>query len=142
MREISTAIDIQASPDQVWAVLIDFTGYPAWNPFIREGSGEAVVGSRLTLRMYPEKGSPITFKPKVLAAEPGKLLRWVGHLIVPGLFDGTHEFTLTATPEGGTHLTQSESFKGLLVPFLGKMIEGTRRNFDNLNEALKMRVEG
>jgi hypothetical protein len=141
MREISTAIDIQASPGQVWAVLIDFAGYPAWNPFIREGSGEAVVGSRLTLRMYPENGSPITFKPKVLAAEPGKVLRWLGHFIVPGLFDGTHEFTLTATPDGGTHLTQSESFKGLLVPFLGKMIEGTRRNFDNLNEALKERVE-
>ncbi|WP_442942245.1 SRPBCC family protein [Nonomuraea sp. NBC_00507] len=90
----------------------------------------------LTLRMYP-----ITFKPKVLAAEPGKVLRWVGHFMVPGLFDGTHDFTLTATPEGGTHLTQSESFKGLLVPFLGKMIEGTQRNFDNLNEALKKRVE-
>ncbi|MGP3910135.1 SRPBCC family protein [Nonomuraea sp. 10N515B] len=142
MREISTAIDIQASPEQVWSILVDFAGYAAWNPFIKEGSGEAVVGSTLVLRMFPENGRPITFKPKVLAAEPGKVLRWVGHLIVPGLFDGTHEFTLTATPDGGTRLTQSESFKGLLVPFLGKMIEGTRRNFENLNGALKKRVEG
>ncbi|MFI7700141.1 SRPBCC family protein [Nonomuraea sp. NPDC049480] len=142
MREISTAIDIQASPEKVWAVLADFAGYAAWNPFIREGSGEAVVGGKLNLRMFPENGRPITFKPEVLAAEPGKSLRWVGHLIVPGLFDGTHEFTLTATPDGGTHLVQSESFTGLLVPFLGKMIEGTRRNFDNFNAALKKRVEG
>ncbi|TMR09128.1 SRPBCC domain-containing protein [Nonomuraea turkmeniaca] len=142
MRTISTAIDIQASPEQVWAVLVDFAGYAAWNPFIREGSGEAIVGGKLTLRMYPENGRPMTFKPEVLAAEPGKVLRWVGRLIVPGLFDGTHEFTLRATPDGGTHLVQSESFKGLLVPFLGKMIEGTQRNFANLNEALKKRVEG
>jgi hypothetical protein len=142
MREISTAIDIQASPEEVWAVLVNFAGYAAWNPFIREGSGEAVVGSKLNLRMFPENGRPMTFKPEVLAAEPGKVLKWVGHFIVPGLFDGTHEFALTATPDGGTHLVQSESFKGLLVPFLGKMIEGTRRNFDNLNEALKKRVEG
>lgn len=142
MREISTAIDIQASPEEVWAVLVNFAGYAAWNPFIREGSGEAAVGSKLNLRMFPENGRPMTFKPEVLAAEPGKVLKWVGHFIVPGLFDGTHEFALTATPDGGTHLVQSESFKGLLVPFLGKMIEGTRRNFDNLNEALKKRVEG
>ncbi|MGN9837827.1 SRPBCC family protein [Nonomuraea sp. H19] len=141
MRAISSAIDINASPEKVWAVLVDFASYPEWNPFMREASGEAVVGGRLVLRMFPENGRPVTFKPEVLAAEPGKRLKWVGHLIVPGLFDGTHEFTLTATPEGGTHLVQSESFKGLLVPFLGKLIEGTTRNFENLNEALKKRVE-
>ncbi|GAA3532550.1 SRPBCC domain-containing protein [Nonomuraea rosea] len=141
MREISTSIDIQASPEQVWAILVDFDGYSSWNPFIREGAGEAVVGGRLTLRMFPESGKPMVFKPEVLAAEPGKVLRWVGHLIVPGLFDGTHQFLLTPTPTG-THLVQSESFKGLLVPFLGKMLEGTARNFERLNEALKKRAEG
>ncbi|MEV0380296.1 SRPBCC domain-containing protein [Nonomuraea sp. NPDC050643] len=141
MREIGSSIDIKATPEQVWAVLTDFSAYASWNPFIREGAGEAVVGGRLTLRMYPERGRPMTFKPTVLTAEPGRALRWIGRLIVPGLFDGIHEFTLTQTPEG-THLVQSERFKGLLVPFLGSMIEGTQRNFERLNEALKQRVEG
>ncbi|MBB5782522.1 hypothetical protein [Nonomuraea jabiensis] len=59
---------------------------------------------------------------------------------MPGLFDGTHEFVLTAT-NSGTRLIQSETFKGILVPFLGKMIAGTERNFARLNEALKRHVE-
>ncbi|GAA4094303.1 SRPBCC domain-containing protein [Nonomuraea soli] len=140
MRHISTSIDIQATPEQVWAVLVDFAGYQAWNPFIQQGAGEARVGSTLTLRMHPENGKPMTFRPKVLQAEPGSRLRWLGHLIVPGVFDGAHEFVLTPVG-GGTRVEQSETFKGLLVPFLGKMIEGTERNFERLNEALKKRVE-
>ncbi|MFE0155098.1 SRPBCC family protein [Nonomuraea sp. NPDC059007] len=140
MREISTSIDIQALPEQVWEVLVDFDGYKTWNPFIREGSGQATVGATLTLRMYPESGKPMTFRPKVLAAEPGRTLRWLGRLIIPGIFDGAHEFTLTAT-ETGTHLVQRETFSGILVPFLGKTIAGTERNFVRLNEALKQRVE-
>ncbi|MFI6476287.1 SRPBCC family protein [Nonomuraea sp. NPDC050663] len=140
MRHISTSIDIQATPEQVWAVLVDFAGYQAWNPFIQQGAGEARVGSTLTLRMHPENGKPMTFRPKVLQAEPGSRLRWLGHLIVPGVFDGAHEFVLTPV-DGGTRVVQSETFKGLLVPFLGKMIEGTERNFERLNAALKQRVE-
>jgi len=30
----------------------------------------------------------MTFRPKVLAAQPGVLLRWIGRLIMPGTFDG------------------------------------------------------
>ncbi|GAA2681552.1 SRPBCC domain-containing protein [Nonomuraea recticatena] len=141
MRQISTSIEIHASPQHVWAVLVDFAGYKGWNPFIREGSGQATVGNTLTLRMHPESGKPMTFRPKVVAAEPGRALRWIGHLIVPGIFDGTHEFILTAT-DNGTHLVQGETFNGFLVPFVGKMIAGTERNFVRMNEALKKHVEG
>ncbi|MEW9549504.1 SRPBCC family protein [Nonomuraea sp. NPDC050783] len=140
MREITSSIDIAASPEQVWDVLVDFAGYSTWNPFIREGAGQAVVGETLVLKMYPENGKPMTFRPRVLEAERGRTLKWLGRFVLPGLFDGAHSFVLTATPQG-THLVQSEAFKGLLVPFLGSMIEGTSRNFARLNEALKQEVE-
>ena len=35
MRAISAAVDIAATPRQVWAVLADLDAYPQWNPFIR-----------------------------------------------------------------------------------------------------------
>jgi hypothetical protein len=140
LREISAAIHIDATPDQVWNTLTDLAGYSQWNPFIREAAGQVAVGAQLTLRMFPAQGRPMTFRPKVLAADTARELRWIGRLIMPGIFDGEHRFTL-GPADGGTDLVQSEKFSGLLVPMVGKTIGGTTDNFRLLNEALKQRVE-
>lgn len=140
MREITTTIDIAAAPIEVWDVLTDFRHYPEWNPFIREASGEARTGQTLTLRMFPAQGRPMTFRPRVLIADPGVELRWLGRFLLPGVFDGEHRFVLSH--QGGvTRVTQSEQFSGLLIPLLGRTIGATTDNFRLLNEALKVRVE-
>ena len=140
MRRISTAIDIAATPERVWAVLADLAAYPEWNPFIRSASGRLAEGARLTVRLTPVGGRAMTFRPKVLAARPGEQLRWIGRLIVAGIFDGTHQFALEDLG-GRTRLTQSETFRGLLVPFTGKTIARTEAGFHALNQALKDRAE-
>lgn len=38
-------------------------------------------------------------------------------------------------------VTQSETFRGILIPFTGKTIMQTETDFRNLNQALKRRVE-
>lgn len=53
MRSISATVDIEATPERVWAVLGDLAAYPEWNPFIRSASGKLAEGGRLTLRMVP-----------------------------------------------------------------------------------------
>ncbi len=141
MKTISHSIQINAPAGEVWEVLTDLAAYPDWNPFIREASGEVAVGQRLTLKMFPADGKPMTFRPRVLVADPGMELRWIGRLVLPGIFDGEHSFTLTATATGGTGLLQAEKFSGLLVPFTGKTIESTEKSFAALNQALKTRVE-
>jgi hypothetical protein len=140
MRAISASVDIAATPQQVWAVLADLDAYPQWNPFIRSASGQVAEGATLTLRLVPAQDRAMTFRPKVLAAEPGRLLRWIGRLIMPGLFDGTHQFALEDLG-GHTRLTQSETFRGVLVPFTGKVITQTEADFRALNQALKQRTE-
>jgi hypothetical protein len=140
MRSISATVDIEATPERVWAVLADLAAYPEWNPFIRSACGELAEGARLTLRMVPEGGRAMTFRPTVLAARPGELLRWIGRLIRPGIFDGTHQFALEDLG-GRTRLTQSETFQGLLVPFTGKTIARAEAGFRALNRALKDRAE-
>ena len=140
MRAISAAVDIAATPRQVWAVLADLDAYPQWNPFIRSASGQLAEGATLTLRLVPAQRRAMTFRPKVLAAEPGLLLRWIGRLIMPGIFDGTHQFALNDVG-GYTRLTQSETFRGVLVPFTGKIITRTEADFRALNQALKQRAE-
>ncbi len=68
----------------------------------------------MTLRMQPPGGRPSPSVTTVTALESARLLEWLGHLGVPGVFDGPHRFELHATP-AGTRLVQSESFRGLLV---------------------------
>lgn len=140
MRSISESVDIAASRRQVWTVLADLDAYKDWNPFIQSASGRLTVGSTLTLRLVPAQGRPLTFRPKVLAAQPGVLLCWIGRLVVPGIFDGTHQFELQELG-GFTRVTQSETFRGVLVPFTGKTITATKMDFRALNHALKARVE-
>jgi len=140
LRRIETAIDIAAPPRAVWDVLVDFAAYPDWNPFIRRLQGEARVGARLEVTVQPPGGKPMTFRPTVLAAEPARELRWLGRVLMPGLFDGEHGFRLEPTA-GGCRLHHGETFGGLLVPLFGKMLDDTERGFAALNAALKERVE-
>lgn len=83
----------------------------------------------------------MTFKPTVLAAEPGKELRWLGRFLVPGLFDGEHSFHLEELPHGRTRFTQAERFAGLLVGLSRGTLAKTRDGFEQMNVALKQRVE-
>src|SRR3712207_6134529 len=95
MKELHSEIEIDAPAERVWRLITDFASYPRWNPFIRTISGEPTTGKRLEVRIEPPGGRGMTFKPKVLKAEPNRELRWLGHLLVPGLFDGEHSFTIS-----------------------------------------------
>ena len=140
MRTISADIVIDAPAREIWDVLADFPRYAEWNPFIRRAEGSATPGERITIRVHQLDRKPSTFKPRIVAAEPGRELRWRGHVLAPGVFDGEHAFELV--PVGaGVRMVQSERFSGLLVPFIGGLIDATLDRFDALNNALKERVE-
>lgn len=141
MRTISADIVIDAPAQEIWDVLADFRRYAEWNPFIRKAEGSATPGERITIRVHQLDRKPNTFKPRIVAAEPGRELRWRGHVITPGVFDGEHVFELTQLDGGAVRVTQSETFSGLLVPFIGGIIDATVDRFDALNNALKERVE-
>lgn len=40
---IETQISIQATPQQVWNVLMDVEQYPEWNPFVKKLVGKLAV---------------------------------------------------------------------------------------------------
>lgn len=141
MRELATSIEIDAPPDRVWSVLTDFDSFPDWNPFIRSARGEVEPGAKLEVRIEPPGGRAMTFKPTVLVAEPGRELRWLGRLLLPGLFDGEHIFRIEPLESGRSRFGQAERFSGVLVPLFGKTLEQTRRGFEAMNEALRRRAE-
>lgn len=83
----------------------------------------------------------MTFRPTVLVVDPNKELRWIGHLLIPGIFDGEHSFTIKPLNENQVLLIQNEEFNGLLIPFFTSMFEDTGRSFEEMNRALKERAE-
>jgi hypothetical protein len=141
MKEITSAIDIEATPQRVWEVVTDFESYPEWNPFIRRASGRPEQGARLEVRIEPPGGRGMTFKPTVLAAEPERELRWLGHLLLPRIFDGEHSFRIEPIGDDRVRFAQAERFTGALVPIFSKTLEQTRRGFEQMNQALKRRAE-
>lgn len=139
MKTMSATIQIAAPPMDVWAVLTDLSSYRDWNPLFREASGQVAAGNRIRLRsVHPANGRLMTVKPKITVAAPGAELRWTASL--PGIMSGEHSFVL-AEADGGTRLTQSEAFRGLLVAFSGKTLARAEASFRELNEALKKRAE-
>jgi hypothetical protein len=141
MRSIEAVVTVAAPPASVWSILVAAEQYDDWNPFITSVSGPLTEGSRPTVRVVPPGRRPMTFRPRVVEASPGLRLAWNGSLLVPGVCDGLHEFLLRPTPAGTTVLVQRETFRGVLVPLLGGMLEPTRQGFEAMHEALRQRVE-
>jgi len=134
---IQTSTDIDASPEEVWSVLTDFEEYPEWNPTLIGMTGQPAEGSELSFH-----SGDMDFTPTVLEVVPGRALRWEGHVVVIGLFDGEHRFTLEPLDGGGTRFTQREDFRGILVPFLsGMLVDETTPSFHEMNAALRERAE-
>ena len=142
VRELHTEIEIAASASTVWKHLVDFSRYPEWNPFVRSIVGEARQGARLKVSVSPPGGRGMTFRPVLLALLPEKELRWLGRLLLPGLFDGEHRFAIEPLSEGRVRFVHAERFAGILVGLLWKtMEEDTRRGFEAMNDALKQVAE-
>jgi hypothetical protein len=139
---IRTEIEIEAPPERVWQILTDFAAYQEWNPFIPRLAGEAAAGARLDVFLQPPGGRGMGIRPTVLAAAPHREFRWLGHLGVPGLFDGEHIFRLEPLGPERIRFVQEERFAGILAPLVLRFIgASTRRGFIAMNEALKTRAE-
>jgi hypothetical protein len=140
-RNIRHTIEIDASPAMVWATLTDTASFRDWNPFMHRAEGELRPSARLEVEIEPPGGRSMKFKPTVLSVEPEHELRWIGRLIMPGLFDGEHSFRLEPLESGSTRFTMAEHFTGLLVPLFGGTLAKTQAGIEQMNVALKARAE-
>lgn len=138
--ELRTELEIEAPPEQVWAVLTDFQRYHEWNPFITRIFGELRVGEKLSVTLSPPESRDWTFRPSLLVCDAPRELRWLGRLWIKGLFDGEHFFQCHEADGGRTRFVHGENLKGFLVKYLS--MTNVARGFVYMNQALKKRVEG
>lgn len=140
MPIITAEINIDAPVTKVWQILLDFEAYGQWNPFITEVIRTS--DKQLKVTMVSNNKTTI-FNPTIYIEKQETELRWLGKLAgLPFLFTGEHYFLLSISKKG-THLIQGEKFSGLLTYLLWPFIKNEiQNNFQAMNQALKVRVEG
>jgi uncharacterized protein YndB with AHSA1/START domain len=139
MASFSTAVEIAAPPERVWAVMTDVERWPEWTAsttsVVRNDAGPLRVGSRT--RIHQPKLRAADWE--VTAVEPGKSFTWVTRS--PGVsVTGYHAVEAAAR---GSRALVSIQFAGLLGPLIGWIMRGLNRRYLEMEAAgLKRRSEG
>jgi hypothetical protein len=117
----AVTINIQATPDRVWAVLTDAAGFPRWNSTVSRVGGTIALKNTLELEVPAAPGR--TFRPKVTAFEPMKSMEWSEGM--SPMFKGVRTYALAAKPDGSTDFSMHEVLSGMMLP----MIRGSLPDF-------------
>lgn len=105
---------ISATPEEIWAVLMDTAAYGEWNPVFVKVEGSYAAGGTVLNTFKDPSGKLFDVTNKVEALEPNRLLRQKGGFTGVLTFD--HQWLLEPV-EGGTKVTQYEIDRGIYVWF-------------------------
>ncbi len=139
-RTIDAWIDIEAAPDRIWDVLVDFPKWGIWNSFIPLVEGKLQKGQTMKIQVNTPGLKPMTFEPKIFSLIQNKEIVWGGSFLWI-IYRGEHLFLLEPLHENRTRFRQIERFHGPMVLFMGSMIKKTEKGYHQMNNLLKKRVE-
>jgi hypothetical protein len=137
-----TDFEIEASAEQVWAVLVDFESYADWNPSLPAISGELREGSTVSLTLAMPGRPPLTVKAQLQEVTPTRRLTWHGNVGADWLFAGDRQFAIHPLAEEKVRFTHVEDVHGLLFLVFRVLVGGAiQRHHDTLNSSLENRAE-
>ena len=143
MREIKTEIEISAAPTEVWGILTNIDNWAEWSPIINQASGDASLGSTLSITMMSKeegKDGP-KYNPVITILDEPKLFRWRAKMMAEFVFTNDKVLELEET-RTGTRLIHKELFSGMFVPLFWSSVEkNVPSMLDSMNEALKVKAE-
>lgn len=138
MKSVETEIIIDAPAAKIWNILSDLESYATWNPFIIYAKGTFKEGEKLSVIQKPPGEKPRLFKRYISKILHEKEFRWLGRLVLPGIFDAEHIFLLEPISENQTKLIHKETYTGILASLLWNRIEWSLiAGFNKMNQALK-----
>ena len=118
--ELSRTVEISATPQAVWDVLLDFERYDRWTKWARlEGEGVSDAQVLYTLMTLTMGGSlrPIRIEGNFRIVDAPRVLEW--EMFLPGIFELRAGYALTPT-DAGVELRHYANFSGFFA-FLAKV---------------------
>lgn len=138
MTEYRVEKTIGASPEAVWAILIDAPIYPEWNPAVERIEGVIAPGEtiELTATVNPKRA----FKLKVTEFAPATTMTWAGGMPL-GMFTGVRTFSLDAQDDATTTFVMHETYRGWMAGLMTKSMPDLTESFEQFAAGLKAKVE-
>ena len=137
MTTYEATATIDASPAQVWKVLVDAPSYTTWDSGVRSIEGTIAEGEKL--KLVSEVNPDRTFSLRVSEFTPPRSMTWTGGMPL-GLFKGVR--TYTVAPEGaGSTFTMREVYSGPMLRFIAKSIPDLGPSFEQFANGLKAEAE-
>ena len=137
MKQYSASTNINASPEVIWKILTDTSGYPDWDPAMDHIEGKLAQGE--TVKFFTKLSSQ-AFPVKVTLFEPNRKMVLTGGMPL-GLFKSERTHTLTPGRDGQTLFKTEETFSGLLLPIFGRNLPDLTENFKAFAAGLKQQAE-
>jgi hypothetical protein len=138
MKYFSATSTIKASPETIWKILTDASGYPSWDPGVIRIEGTIAPGENIIA--YNKINPNRAFPARVTEFIPGQRMTWTGGMPF-GLFKGVRTFTLVPKGDGSVDFTLREDYSGLLLPMIGGSIPDLTQSFQDFVTGLKARAE-
>ncbi len=113
-KSVHAELIIEASPEQIWEVLMNEEGYKEWNNVLFPVSGEIKEGNKLSYKLVRPDNNPLEIGFKVVELKPNQILNQYGG--IPGVFTYDHRYVLEEL-EGNTKVVIHEDFRGVIVAF-------------------------
>ena len=133
----SAEIDIAASPASVWAVLIDTSNWPKFDPYCDRIEGVAALGQ--TIKAFTKLAPGRAFPVKVTTFDARRTMVWTGGMPF-GLFTGVRTYSITPNSQGA-HFKMIEVFSGPMLAMIGKSLPDMTDPFNAFCKGLKAEVE-
>ena len=137
MKFYESSSIIDASPERVWAVLVDGQAWSDWDSGVDGVDGTIGLGERIKIRSQAAPGR--TFPVKVTVFQPATQLRFSGGMPL-GLFRGLRTYDLSST-SSGTSFHMREEYTGPMLGLIWKSIPDLGPSFERFAQGLKHRVE-
>jgi len=125
-------VNIAATAETVWNLLVDAAGFPRWNSTVTLIEGQLVDGARIRIHV---PGTARTFTPRVsvLAPHP-RMERSDG---IAAVFKGVRIFQLQTRNDNSTDFVMEERFSGVVFALSRKMLPDFRPIFESYANDLK-----
>lgn len=140
MIAIVTHIEIAASPERVWEMLVDYPAYAGWNPYITRIDG-LHGDARIIVHADIRPGEAPSVQEIDIVSAVFPELRWAGGIPDRRRFAGDHRFRAVKTAFG-TRFEHFETFSGSEAEaIIAAHRDLISANFERFNLTLKQRCE-